>query len=213
MRHPLFRGLFAGAVFGALILTAGLQATPAYAAGVVGSGTPESCTDAALNAALTGGGVVTFNCGPNPHTITLSAQKSIVADTVIDGGGSVSLSAHGSRHFLVNAGATLTVNSLTLRDGSVAGDGGSIYIFSGATVVISNTLLINNRTDAAHSGGAIVNYGTLTILQSTFEDNAGANGGALYPRWAGSRTFVDHTIFRHNSTTSATDGWGGAILL
>ena len=113
LRHPLFRSLFAGVVFGALILTAGLQATPAYAAGVVGTGTPESCTEAALNAALTGGGTVTFNCGPNPATITLSAQKSIVADTVIDGGGSVSLSAHGSRHFLVNAGASLNVSNIT----------------------------------------------------------------------------------------------------
>ena len=134
-------------MFCALILTAGLQATPAYAAGVVGTGTPESCTDAALNAALTGGGAVTFNCGPNPTTITLSAQKSIVADTEIDGGGSVSLSAHGSRHFLVNAGATLTVSSLTLRDGFANGDGGSI--FNGGTVVISNTLLTNNRADDA----------------------------------------------------------------
>ena len=79
-------------------------------------------------------------------------------------------------------------------------------------MVISNTLLTNNRA-VNGSGGAIVSYGTLTILQSTFEENAGANGGAVYPRWDGSRTFVDHSIFRRNSTTSPTDGWGGAILL
>ena len=48
-----------------------LAAVPsvALAAGVVGSGTPGSCTDAALTTALAGGGTVTFNCGANPVTI------------------------------------------------------------------------------------------------------------------------------------------------
>jgi hypothetical protein len=35
----------------------------ACAAGMVGTGTAESCTDAALDAALVGGGLVTFDCG------------------------------------------------------------------------------------------------------------------------------------------------------
>ena len=211
MRQNPFRTLFAAAVLCATIFIIGRQAIPAHAAGVVGTGTPASCTDAALNAALAGGGAVTFNCGSNPHTITLSSQKNIAANTAVDGGGKVVLSAHGSRHFLVNAGATLALTSMTLRDGFAAGDGGSI--FNNGTVVISNTLMTNNRTDDAHSGGAIVNYGSLTISQSTFEDNMGANGGAIFPRWAGSRTAVDHSIFRRNRTTSTTDGWGGAFLL
>ena len=211
MRRSSFRTLFAAAVLCATMSVVGMQATPAHAAGVVGTGTPASCTDAALSAALAGGGAVTFNCGPSLHSITLSSQKSIAANTTIDGSGKIALSAHGSRHFLVNAGATLALTSMTLRDGYVAGDGGSI--FNNGTVVISNTLMTNNRTDDAHSGGAIVNYGSLTISQSTFEDNAGANGGAVYPRWSGSRTVVDHSIFRRNRTTSATDGWGGAFLL
>ncbi len=194
-----------------MIFVLGTQVIPAHAAGVVGTGTPASCTEAALNVALTGGGAVTFNCGANPHTITLSSQKSIAANTTMDGGSKVVLSAHGSRHFVVNAGATLALTSMTLRDGYTAGDGGSI--FNNGTVVISNTLMTNNRTDDAHSGGAIVSYGSLTILQSTFEDNAGANGGAVYPRWSGSRTLVDHSIFRRNRTTSTTAGWGGAFLL
>jgi len=38
---------------------------------VVGTGTPASCTVDALAAAVRGGGVTTFNCGPSPITITL----------------------------------------------------------------------------------------------------------------------------------------------
>ncbi len=211
MRDRRLGRLFAAVAFCVTVSVVGLAAIPAQAAGVVGVGTPASCTEAALNAALAGGGAITFNCGPDLHTITLSSQKSITADTALDGGGKIALSAHGSRHFLVNAGSTLALTSIVLRDGYANGDGGSIY--NNGTVVISNTLMTNNRTDDAHSGGAIVNYGSLTIIQSTFEDNVGANGGAVYPRWGGSRTVVDHSIFRRNRTTSVTNGWGGAFLL
>ena len=66
-----------------------LIAPAAHAAGVVGTGTADSCTDAALDTALSGGGLVTFNCG-GPATIDISTgtgTKTIDADTAIDGGG------------------------------------------------------------------------------------------------------------------------------
>src|SRR5690242_57485 len=76
----------------ALLVTGMVSA--AWPAGVVGTGTAASCTDAALNAALTGGGVVTFNCG-GPATINISTgtgSKTIAADTTIDGGGVITIS-------------------------------------------------------------------------------------------------------------------------
>ena len=79
MRQSSFRAFFVVAVLCATVAVVGGQAAPAHAAGVVGTGTPASCTDAALSAALVGGGAVTFNCGPNPHTITLNAQKTIAS--------------------------------------------------------------------------------------------------------------------------------------
>ena len=46
------------------------------------------------------GGIITFDCGPNPVTITLAATAKIVNDTgpqiVLDGGGQVTLSGGGS---------------------------------------------------------------------------------------------------------------------
>src|SRR5690606_25115445 len=38
---------------------------------VVGTGTPASCTSEAFVAAVADGGVITFDCGPDPVTITL----------------------------------------------------------------------------------------------------------------------------------------------
>src|SRR5687768_5647573 len=62
---------------------------------VVGSGTPESCTGDAFVEAVAQGGVITFDCGPDPVTILLDRTAKIFNDTgpdiVIDGGGLVTL--------------------------------------------------------------------------------------------------------------------------
>ena len=68
-----------GAILFALAM---LIAPAAQAGGVVGTGTAASCTDGALNIALTGGGVVTFDCGAAPVTITTLTTKVIAASTV-----------------------------------------------------------------------------------------------------------------------------------
>ena len=47
---------------------------------VVGTGTPESCTPAALESAIHKGGIVTFNGGPDPVTITLEHTIMIYND-------------------------------------------------------------------------------------------------------------------------------------
>lgn len=71
---------------------------------VVGSGTPQGCTGAAFMAAVAKGGVITFDCGPDPVTILLDRPAKVVNDTgpetVIDGGGAIW--ARGGRLKLVN---------------------------------------------------------------------------------------------------------------
>src|SRR5262245_16411028 len=80
----------------------------AEAAGVVGTGTPASCTETALNTALMGGGAVTFDCGVGPVTILLSSQKVITQSTTIDGGGKITLNgADTTRLFSVSGGVSL----------------------------------------------------------------------------------------------------------
>jgi len=59
----------------------------------VGDGTPGSCTHEALAAAVAEGGVIVFDCGDGPVTIQVTEALSLRtdADTVIDGGGTVTL--------------------------------------------------------------------------------------------------------------------------
>src|SRR5829696_7702042 len=103
----------------AAMLATTLFAVPrvALAGGTVGSGTPASCTNAAFDAALAGGGSVTFNCGPDPVTIII-LEKTIAADTTIDGDGLVTLSGNNAnRLFYVNPGITLTMQEIALTRG------------------------------------------------------------------------------------------------
>jgi len=58
---------------------------------VVGTGTPASCTSDAFVDAVARGGVIMFDCGPDPVTIALERTAKVFNDTgpeiVIDGGG------------------------------------------------------------------------------------------------------------------------------
>jgi predicted outer membrane repeat protein len=188
----------------------------AFAAGVVGTGTPASCTEAALIAALAGGGTITFNCGVAPHTILSSAAKSITLDTTIDGGGTITLDGQDSdRLFKVSDSAVLTLRNIVLDHGFAAGDGGAIHNGSAGAdkpgaVILENSTIRNSI--AGQSGGAIVSTGPLTITNSLLEGNSALNGGALYPRFASARTTIINSTLRSNHATDATNGWGGAML-
>jgi hypothetical protein len=91
--------------------------------GVVGRGTPESCTEQALSDAVAVGGVIVFRCGPSPATITVSSEKLVLRDTVIDGAGLVTLSG-GDRSRILHlrgddppGGPKLTLQNLALERG------------------------------------------------------------------------------------------------
>ncbi|NJO00029.1 MAG: hypothetical protein HC875_40920 [Anaerolineales bacterium] len=165
------------------LMVALLRPNLAYAGGVVGNGTPDSCTEAALNAALAGGGLVTFNCG-GAATIAFTYYKTIEADTTIDGGGVITLSGvkndptRSSSMFQVFDSKSLTLQNITLTKGrSVGMAAGAIENFG--TTTISNSTLRDNVSTS--NGGAIVNYGTLNLNNTTVSKNrAAVAGGGVY---------------------------------
>lgn len=60
---------------------------------VVGDGSAASCTAAALASAVAAGGVITFSCGADDHTITVPTALVLRTDTdtIVDGGGTITL--------------------------------------------------------------------------------------------------------------------------
>jgi hypothetical protein len=149
---------------------------------VIGDGTPASCTSAAVVTAVAAGGVVTFNCGPDPIAITLTETAKIFNNTgpeiVIDGGGLVTLSGGGQRRVLYmntcdpdlvwttshcqnQDHPRLTVQNLTFVNGNASGsdpDGGGAIFVRGGRFKIVNCLFFTNRCDdkGPDVGGAAV---------------------------------------------------------
>jgi hypothetical protein len=135
-----------------LFLAAAWSPRPVRADAVVGTGTG-SCTEAALEAALAGGGNVTFNCGASAVTITVTGRKIIAVDTSLDGGSLITLSGGGvTQLFLVNSGATLTLAKLTIGDGAV--DDVAIFNDDGGTLNVSDRISQHRtRSGGGHPGG------------------------------------------------------------
>jgi hypothetical protein len=150
---------------------------------IVGDGSPESCTSAAFVDAVAQGGVITFDCGPDPVTITLTETAKVFNDTgpeiVIDGGSRVTLDGDG-RHRILYMNTCdqdqvwttshcqdqdhprLTVQNLTFVNGNAAGEapeggGGAIFV-RGGRFKIFNCRFFNHRCDleGPDVGGAAV---------------------------------------------------------
>jgi hypothetical protein len=118
---------------------------PAHAA-IVGSGTPGSCTEAAFDTAIQGGGTVTFSCGTDAHTIALTSTKALNASTTIDGGGLITLDGGGAKQIFRLSGAAnnYILQGLVLSNGKVTDDsGGAVYV-GGATLLLTDVTLSNN---------------------------------------------------------------------
>jgi predicted outer membrane repeat protein len=153
----------------------------AHAAGVVGTGTPGSCTEGALRRAMTTDGVVTFSCGAAPVTITVASPlatgwRGTASNITIDGAGLVTLSGGGRRQVFTFTGGRVTLRRLNFIDASGINGGA---ILNGATILIVNQCEFDGNR--ARYGGAIYNImGAVTVSDSRFFGNQATSGGAIF---------------------------------
>jgi hypothetical protein len=151
---------------------------------VIGSGTPDGCTSAAVVKAVAAGGVITFDCGPAPVTIHMTATAKVRnahgPRIVLDGGGRVTLSGGGKRRILYmntcdaaqgwttshcqdQDSPRLTVQNLVFANGDSTGQtaegggGGAIFVRGGRFKVV-NSRFVGNRCDRTGPdlGGAAI---------------------------------------------------------
>lgn len=198
-----------------------------------------NCTQAGLQAALNQGGQIVFNCGPAPVTIPLSSplELSTQADTLIDGGGLVTLDGQGVTRILhkgwhdPNTVGTvlITLQNLRLINGKApAGasgehSGGALYAgHPGTRLHILNTTFENNTTTEIHvtdnQGGAIFvhNAYETIIVGSQFSGNSAGNGGAFGGIATGLLVYNSRFIDNHaldNASGGVVRGYGGALHL
>ena len=153
---------------------------------VVGTGTPGSCTSAAVVAAVAQGGIITFDCGPDPVTITMQTTAKVVNTSpvvVLDGGGLVTLTGAGQRRILYmntcdpaqvwttshcqdQDHPQLTIQRLSFTAGDSSGEtidgggGGAVFVRGGSVRVIDSHFA-GNRCDVS---GPDVGGAALRIL-------------------------------------------------
>jgi hypothetical protein len=136
---------------------------------VVGTGTPDSCTSAAVVSAVAAGGTITFDCGPQPVTIVLTATAKVRNNngrTVLDGGGKVTLSGGGKRRLLY----------LNTCDGSLGRSGSDCLRQTNTQLVVQNLTFVDgnstgDKTEGGGGGAILVRGGRLKVVNSRFERN------------------------------------------
>jgi hypothetical protein len=163
---------------------------------VVGDGTPLSCTAEKLQQAAAQGGVIVFNCGAADTIIPISQTIIFTTETVVDGGGTVTLDGQGTtRIFYLDSGydqdgPRLTVQHLQFVNGfapaggdDTAQGGGAIYRDGGSLTVVDCEFEGNRAPSPGQdvAGGAIYAFGggDTRISDCAFTANVASNGGAI----------------------------------
>jgi hypothetical protein len=197
---------------------------------VVGTGSAASCTFSQLQAAVAKGGIITFNCG-GPATIVVTSTLTLpmTKDTVIDGGGNVTLDGGGAVQILSWPGTDFQVNEhrLTLQRIAIVngkktptvaiptapapcsqgwndGEGGAIYMRDGNLTII-DSLFSNNQAAPRGpdtGGGGLYIVGSkhgLIVAGSTFKNNKASNGGGLGSLFAALSVY--NSLFTNNVAT------------
>lgn len=192
---------------------------------VVGTGTAASCTGDAFISAVAKGGVITFDCGADPVTITLDRPAKIIndasTDIVIDGKGLVTLSGGGRTRILymntcdqAQHWTRLTVQNLTFVDGNSKAEpdetagGGAIWVRGGQFKVVNSRFFNNACADTGPDvGGAGLRVfdqfekRPVFVVNTTFGGAEGygnrcANGGGLSS--IGVSWTLLNSVFTHN---------------
>jgi hypothetical protein len=162
-------------------------------------------------AAARSGDTIVFASSLNGQTINLTSGELVINKSLTvqgPGAGKLAISGGGlSRVLEVDYAKkeNVTVSGLTISHGN-GGAGGAILNYGNVTV--SNCTLTDNGSYQVAFGGAIDNAsGTLTVTSSTLSSNSAQAGGAIYNE--GNLTVSNSTL----SGNSALDmGRGGAIF-
>ena len=177
---------------------------------MVGNGSAASCTSDAVVAAVALGGKITFSCGSNPVTITMTRTAKVFndkPDVVLDGGGKVTLSGAGSLRILyqntcdpaqvwtsascdVQDSPKLTVQNLTMVDGNSSaqsygrGDvygGGAIFVRGGRLKIVNSRFFRNQCEGTGPDlGGAAVRAFGTSTAAPVYVVNSTFGGAAGY---------------------------------
>ncbi|MET0791247.1 MAG: hypothetical protein ABW061_06965 [Polyangiaceae bacterium] len=195
------------------IPASGQPASIANPTTVVGSGSEPSCSFAALQAAVTQGGVITFDCGDAPVTLRVTATLNLPTNknTVIDGGNKITLDGGKAVQILRFDSANFQANESSLTLQHIALCNGKAT----PTEAIPDAPAPCSQGWNDGQGGALyMRDGNLTVIDVTFTENQAAplgpdtGGGAIYILGSKHGALIVNSTFRDNAASNA-GGIGG----
>lgn len=168
---------------------------------VIGNGTPQSCTSAAVVSAVSKGGVITFDCGAAPIEIVMQQTAKIFNNTgpkiVIDGGDKVTLSGDGVRRILYMN--TCDQNQVWTTSHCQNQDHPELTL---QNIAFTNG---NSKSNTEFDGGGAiwVRGGRFKLVNTRFENNVCADtgpdvGGAavrVFSQYDGLPVYVSDSVF------------------
>ncbi len=176
-------------------------------------------TDTATGSCPAGNGDDTIVFTAN---VTLSANTPRITSNITFSGNDYTLDGADSYRLFVISAAPVTINNLTLKNGSAATrisgnqDGGAIYIAGSSAVTINNSTFSHNSADDLFGrGGAImVEAGSVTINNISFSNNSAIVGNAGAIGAAGGSVAISNSSFSNNSAYGggAIDAWGSSAM-
>lgn len=178
---------------------------------VVGTGTPQSCTFTALNAAVVKAGIVTFDCGSAAVTIPVTAtmKLSIKTNTVIDGGNKVTLDGGHAVQILSFPGTDYQVNETRVTLQHLALVNGKTNPTEMIPPPPAGMTACSQGYDDGEGGAIKLNDGNLTVIDCVFTGNQAAplgpdtGGGAIYIEGSKHGALIVGSTFTNNSGANA----------
>jgi hypothetical protein len=146
----------------------------------------------------------TITLAPSLGTLTIATDVTIDAPAV-----GVTIARNdvagvaAFRPISVAAGATVTLDGLTVRGGRVADDGGGLLNLGNLTIRAGSF----RNNSAGGDGGAIANRGTLFVATSSFLANAAGGDGGSVANAPGASATIQQSSLSGNAAT----GLGGGL--
>jgi hypothetical protein len=171
-----------------------------------------SLRQAILNAnATTTADKIIFSVNVRGNIKLTTGQLNVTEDLTIDGPGASVLSVSGngaSRVFSNAANTKLRIDDLTIRRGSVVGDGGGLL--NAGEMTLNRVVVKENATSGSDGGGGIANIdsGELTMTRCTVIDNRTSDdGGGI---WTGDNatSTINLSTITGNRGGASDDGGG-----
>ena len=221
----------------AVVPAAGQSEDTSHPDQVIGTGTPVGCTSAAVVNAVAAGGIITFNCGPKPITITMTTPAKVVNTShqvVLDGGGKVTLSGGGQSRILymntcdpqqrvvtddcweqrwpqlVAQNIDFTDAYSATRQSTTASYGGGAIFDEGGQLKVVNAVFTGNHCYAGDpdlGGGAIRAYG-MDLGVPVYITHDRFTGNSCSNGGALSGLYANYAVYDSQLTGNSAIGWG-----